>query len=127
MLIGFEKITEDLTDFEQRQALPLIVGGLRSKLGKERAITGTEICRKVNESGRLGSYKLTSVKLRKMISYIRCNNLLSGVLSSSRGYYVANSQEEYYNCLESLKQRLRQQELAVDALTYQMNNHGKEA
>lgn len=119
MLVGYETITEDLTPFEETKALPLIVVGLRSKVGKANSITGTEIVRKINESGRLGSYKLNGPKLRKIISAIRLHyNVygLRGVLSWSKGYYVAETSEEYKECLESLNQRLRQQSLIVGAL-----------
>jgi len=126
MLVGFEKITEDLTPFEESEALPIILAGLRSKLGKEKAISGTEICSKVNATGRLGKYKLTPVKLRKMISHIRLYNLISGVLSSSKGYYLALTLSEYDECLESLRQRLRQQQLVVDSLQSQRDHERRE-
>jgi len=126
MLVGFEKITEDLTPFEESEALPIILAGLRSKLGKEKAISGTEICSKVNATGRLGKYKLTPVKLRKMISHIRLYDLISGVLSSSKGYYLALTLSEYDECLESLRQRLRQQQLVVDSLQAQRDHERRE-
>lgn len=126
MLVGFEKITEDLTPFEEREALPIILAGLRTKLGKEEAISGTEICSKVNATGRLGKYKLTPVKLRKMISHIRLYDLISGVLSSSKGYYLALTLSEYDNCIESLKQRIRQQQLVVDSLQAQRDHERRE-
>jgi len=126
MLRGFEKITEDLTPFEESEALPIILAGLRSKLGKSKAISATEICSKVNATGRLGKYKLTPVKLRKMISHIRLYNLISGVLSSSKGYYLALTLSEYDECLESLRQRLRQQQLVVDSLQAQRDHERRE-
>jgi len=126
MLVGFEKITEDLTPFEEREALPIILAGLRTKLGKSKAISGTEICSKVNATGRLGKYKLTPVKLRKMISHIRLYDLISGVLSCSKGYYLALTLSEYDECLESLKQRLRQQQLVVNSLQSQRDHERRE-
>jgi hypothetical protein len=126
MLVGFEKITEDLTPFEEREALPIILAGLRTKLGKEKAISGTEICSKVNATGRLGKYKLTPVKLRKMISHIRLYDLISGVLSSSKGYYLALTLSEYDDCIESLRQRIRQQQLVVDSLQSQRDHERRE-
>ena len=120
MLTGFEEITQELTNFEKEQALPLIVAGLRSKVGKANSVTGSIIIEKVNESKRLGSYKLNGARLRKIINVIRKENHLSGVLSSSKGYYVAETLEEYERCLESLKQRLREQQLIVDCLEVQV-------
>lgn len=120
MLVGFEQITEDLTQYEERIVLPLIVAGLFRRVGKANSITGTQICRKVNESGRLTNYKLTPVKLRKMISYIRITGRIQGLCSTSKGYFRANTKDELESCSESLRQRIRQQMLALDALESQM-------
>lgn len=121
MLTGYEKITEDLTDYEEIEVLPLIVVGLRSKVGKDRAITGTEICKRINLSGRLQEYKLNPVKLRKIISTIRIHNFIPMVCSYSKGYYIAETFEEMQECLKSLRERLRQQQKVVDALEQQAN------
>jgi len=121
MLTGFEIITEDLNQFEEKEVLPLIVAGLRSKIGKSKAITGTEICNRINLSGRLKDYKLTPVKLRKMISRIRVKGIISALCSSSKGYFVADTLEELEACLKSLSERLRQQQMVVDALTVQLH------
>lgn len=129
MLVNFEHITEDLTQYETERVLPLIVVGLSTKLGKASAITGTEICRKVNASGKLANYKLTSVKLRKIISCIRISGRIRGLCSTSKGYFRANTKDELESCSESLRQRLRQQSLTLNALESQMaemfntNNH----
>jgi hypothetical protein len=119
MLTGFEKITEDLNQYEEHEVLPLIVAGLRSKIGKDKAITGTDICTKMNASGRLKEYKLNPVKLRKIISAIRIHNFLPMVCSNSRGYYVADTAQELDDCLQSLRERLNQQQRVVDALEQQ--------
>ncbi len=91
------------------------------KIGKSKAITGTEICNKMNLSGRLKSYKLTPVKLRKIISRIRVKGIISALCSSSKGYFVADTLEELETCLKSLSERLRQQQMVVDALTVQLH------
>jgi len=121
MLTGFEKITEDLNQFEEQEVLPLIVAGLRSKIGKSKAITGTEICNKMNLSGRLRGYKLNPVKLRKIISRIRVKGIISALCSSSKGYFVADTLKELETCLKSLSERLRQQQMVVDVLTVQLH------
>lgn len=121
MLTGFEKITEDLTTFEKEQALPLIVAGLRSKVGQGMAVTSGYICERMNDSGKLGKYKLSPVKLRKIISFIRVLGLIEGLCSTSKGYFRANTHQELESCLESLKQRIRQQQEVVTALDNQLN------
>ena len=118
MLKGYE-ITEDLTTHERAEVLPLIVAGLRSKVGASKAVAGSYICDTLNGSGRLKDYKLNPVKLRKLIQTIRLESILFGVCSSSKGYYLAEGVQELSECIESLKQRIRQQQRVVDALDFQ--------
>jgi hypothetical protein len=117
MLTGFEIITEDLNPFEEKEVLPLIVAGLRSKKGKSQAVTSSYICKALE--GRFGKYKLNPVKLRKIISTIRINGILQGLCSNSKGYYLAETDEELQECIDSLSERLRQQQIVVDALEVQ--------
>ena len=117
MLTGFEIITEDLNPFEEQEVLPLIVAGLRSKKGKAQAVTSSHICKALE--GRFGKYKLNPVKLRKIISTIRINGILQGLCSNSKGYYLASTDDELQECIDSLSERLRQQHMVVDALELQ--------
>lgn len=119
MLIDFEKITEDLNDKERFGVLPLIVKGISNYKGKANAIPGSVIIKRLNESGKLGNYKLNAVKLRKIIQCIRINGLVNNLCSCSKGYYVASNLEELDNCIDSLEQRISQQELVVKALIWQ--------
>ena len=117
MLTGFEIITEDLNPFEEKEVLPLIVAGLRSKIGKDKAVTSSHICKALE--GRFGKYELNPVKLRKIISTIRINGILQGLCSNSKGYYLAETEQELQECIDSLSERLRQQQMVVDALEVQ--------
>jgi hypothetical protein len=117
MLTGFEIITEDFSPFEEQEVLPLIVAGLRSKKGKDKAVTSSHICKALE--GRFGKYKLNPVKLRKIISTIRINGILQGLCSNSKGYYLAETEQELQECIDSLSERLRQQQMVVDALEVQ--------
>lgn len=117
MIRGFEKITADLSDQEIREILPFVIGGLKNKTGKGNAITGSEIVRKTNSFFRDHSinYKLSGVRLRKMINYIRIRGLLISLCSTSKGYFIGNKME-LEECIESQLQRIRAQQSVVDSL-----------
>ena len=119
MLKDFEKITENLNDKEKYTLLPLIVKGIKRYKGKQNAISASVIIKRINESGRLGKYKLNPVKLRKVIQVIRVNGLILNLCSCSKGYYIANNIQEIDDCIESLEQRISQQELVVKSLIWQ--------
>lgn len=119
MLLNFEEITEDLNDFEVTAVIPLICSGLKNYIGKENAISGSTIIKRINDKYLLGKYKLNSVKLRKIISAIRLRGDLLYICSSSKGYYIAKNNEELDNCIESLEQRISQQQKVVNALIWQ--------
>ena len=59
MIQGFEKYTHELTDYERQNILPLVVKGLRNKVGKDNAVSNKHICDALNSSGRFGTHKVT--------------------------------------------------------------------
>ena len=96
MLKGFEKLTEELNEYEL-SIVPNIVKGIGARSGKENAVNSEKICKKMN---------ITPVRLRKIIHFIRINGLLYGLCSSSKGYYTAKGLNELEDCITSLKQKL---------------------
>tara|TARA_R100000655_G_scaffold91646_1_gene132484 strand:- start:4458 stop:4829 length:372 start_codon:yes stop_codon:yes gene_type:complete len=109
MLRGFEKITVELTDDELKK-VPTIVKGIQKRIGKENAVTSKIICDKMN---------LIGVRLRKIIHYIRVKNLISGLCSNSKGYYVAKNIKELEDNNKSLQQRIASQIDILNALERQ--------
>ena len=101
MLPGFETLTEKLNDYEQNILLPIIVKGLRTKIEKQKIITGREIVTKM----KLGGYKINGIRLRKIISVIREKNIIPGVVATSKGYFVSNDIETLTAHYKSLRQR----------------------
>ena len=101
MILTFEPQTYDLTDYEFSSLLPIIIRALALKKGINQAVTNTNIV-----SG-LKSYNLktSSVRVRKMINAIRNENLVPLLVSTSKGYHIAESKEEVVNYIQSLKQR----------------------
>jgi hypothetical protein len=109
MLKGYENITYELTD-KEKSLIPILVRGLLNRKGKENAVTGTEITKKMNISGP---------RLRKMIGYIRINDLIFGLCSTGNGYYVAKNITELEECMTSLKQRIYTQMKTLHRLEHQ--------
>lgn len=101
MITGFSEQTKPLSIYESETLLPVIIQGLHSKIGKEKAITNQQICSALKKQG----YKLDNARLRKIINHIRINNLVIGLIATSDGYYIAEDKSELVNYLESLKGR----------------------
>ena len=109
MIKGFETITADLSD-DELNMVQIVIKGLKVKHGKDKAVTGAVICKALNING---------VRLRKMINYIRINNLIPALCSSSKGYFVANNINELEDYIISLKQRIKAQVDVLNALERQ--------
>jgi len=62
---------------------------------------------------------LIGVRLRKIIHYIRVKNLISGLCSNSKGYYVAKDIKELEDNNKSLQQRIASQIDILNALERQ--------
>ena len=100
MLKGFDEQTQQLTDYEEQTLLPVIIAGLRCKYGSDMAVTNKYIV------GRLQPrYKITDSRLRKVINHIRVNDMIPGLVATSNGYYIATSEEEMADYIESLRGR----------------------
>ena len=102
MVQGFEKYTEALTTYERDMLVPVLVAGLKRRIGAKYAIRNKEICQALTSRGY---EKLTEARVRKCINYIRVNGLVPHLVANSRGYYVATSVEEVEKYTESLRER----------------------
>lgn len=110
MIEGFERETAPLTDDEMR-LLPIIIAGLKTKVGKDMAIHGATICEKVSE--KFG--KLTEPRLRKIVNHIRTNGMLP-VIATSKGYYISHDRDEINAQIQSLEQRRESINQAIQGL-----------
>jgi len=98
---GFEDHTSRITDSEIQLAHQLIPAF--KKRNSNNPILASEICRLVNEKMNL-DFKLSEVRLRRIINYYRINSILP-ILSTKNGYYCSNDVTEIRACIESLTQR----------------------
>lgn len=96
MLNGFDKETAPLSENELR-AIPTLVSALKQAYGKENALYNQQLCRLAEG--------ITSARLRKLINYIRQNGLVPCLVASSKGYYVAETEQELLDYEDSLRGR----------------------
>ena len=114
-LLRFEPETTKLTEYELK-LVPIVVNILKSRLGRENAITNNNL---VNRMSKLGFSSVTPERMRKLINHIRLYDLLSECLvASSKGYYISNDEKEISDYIDSLRGReeaIRAVRLALEA------------
>ena len=115
MLKGFEEYTAPLDEYEQKVLLPLLIQGLKTKVGKENAITNPAIVSKLKEKG----YKIEEPRVRKLISYIRINDLIPLLIASSKGYWISNNHKEIEDWIETAQGRINALVASSEALKRQ--------
>ncbi|MFA5849967.1 MAG: hypothetical protein WC833_08790 [Bacteroidales bacterium] len=103
MLNGFREQTQQLNDYELNTLLPIVIRGLETKIGRENAITNVSIVRGMRAHGR----QINEPRVRKIINYIRTNNLVPLLIATSEGYYVAKTVDELDDYIDSLAGRER--------------------
>lgn len=101
MIENFEKETKDLTDYERRTLLPIMVRCLANHKGKDMAVSNALMCAKMAEYG----YQISDARVRKIINHIRVNALVECLVASGKGYYVAQTEREMKTYIASLRSR----------------------
>jgi len=102
MITTFEEQTHPLTEYEQEVLLPLMIAGLRTKVGHENCITNPQICKALKSKG----YEVNEPRIRKLVFHIRNNNLVPYLIASSKGYWIATNKKEIESWISSLKSRI---------------------
>ncbi len=99
MIEGFENETADLTIYELTVVLPALSNGLRTKLGKQNAVTNKEIVAGLMKNRGI---QVTEARVRKIINYIRNRGIIPCLIATSTGYYVATDKKEMVDYIDSL-------------------------
>lgn len=115
MIKGFEDETAPLSDYEQ-SLVPLFIQGFTTKVGKKNAITNKQICKKMKALG----HDVNDTRVRKIINYIRNNNLVSVLLASSKGYWVSKDKKEIQDWIESMEGRISSMAVVKNAVKQQL-------
>lgn len=98
----FERYTEKLNEKEKTVYLPWFIAGLGTKVGKDKKITGPKIIEAIFNRY---SIKLGETQVRKIIAYIRDNDLLPGLIADQNGYHISKDPKEIQDYIESLEAR----------------------
>ena len=101
MIATFETQTKPLNEYEREKLLPIMVKCLARHIGKNRAISNSQMCEKM----ALYGYHIGEVRVRKLINHIRNNCLVERLIASGKGYYVTESAEEMETYINSVKNR----------------------
>lgn len=101
MINNFEEYTFELTN-EEKFVVQTIVKRFNTLKGKRNIVTGEQIRIGIKNNLQID---FTDSRIRKMIQYIRLNNMVLGLVASSKGYYVAETIDEIQQWVDSLKSR----------------------
>lgn len=101
MIIGFKRETSPLSDYEQTALLPVMVKCLARRVGKDKAVTNDEMCRRMADRG----YEISDARVRKVINHIRIHGLVNCLMATNSGYYVTEDPSEMRDYIASLKGR----------------------
>jgi hypothetical protein len=102
MIPTFEEQTAPLTDYELNVLLPLMIQGFKTKIGVDKCVTNPEICKALKAKG----FKISEPRVRKLVFYIRFNNLVPKLIASSKGYWIATNKEEIQSWLSSVNAKI---------------------
>lgn len=120
MIEGFEEYTEDVNDSDL-EAINLIAKGLNNRVGEHNSITNKE-ARKMMYMNK--GINISDPKFRKYIQYIRAYNLCPMLCSSSTGYWIAASKEEFIKNRERFASRVRSMSFTLACLMhYEIENN----
>lgn len=122
MITGFENYTKELNDYEITKLLPAIVAGMKTKIGSENAITNSSIVKAMKKA----KFKVTEPRVRKILHIIRVSGMIPGIVGTSKGYYIAQTREEWEVYLKSINERLAHIQSLRDALADQHDNWERE-
>ena len=118
----FSLLQDNLNDFEKR-CMHVIVKGLSNKIGKEKTISNKQIISKMDAIGYEG---LTPPRVRKIVNYIRNNDLLLLLCANSNGYFLPKNLEELDNYLDTMGKRINSQIKTFDKLKEQREKYLKQ-
>ena len=101
MIIDFEEFTDELNEYERKKLLPVMVRCFEKHVGEGAAITSREIKEKMTAFG----YEISEARIRKVVNVIRRHALVPCLVSSGKGYYVADEISQMSDCIDSLQGR----------------------
>lgn len=104
MITNFEEITQELSDVEM-EVLPLVISGFRNHK-EDDPIKAPDIVKSLDRYFYLKDIdvRMTEVRLRKFVNYIRTKSLLP-LIATSKGYFVTEDPQVLRKQIRSLHER----------------------
>lgn len=118
MVTNFEEYTTELNEYERTKLLPIVASFFRIHIGRDNPIKNAEIREVLAEHG----HEVSAITIRKIINVIRRNAIIPFLVSSSKGYYVAETVAQISGCIDSLQGR----EEAIRAVKEALMNQREE-
>jgi hypothetical protein len=100
MISRFEEYTEKLSE-QELELVPRFLTGLSVHKGAANVINNKSIRQQLQNIGVI----VPDTRVRKLINHIRNNQLIKGLVASSKGYYVSNDLNDVISFRNSLLQR----------------------
>lgn len=120
MINGFEKYTIELNDDEMK-IVHIMVDRFTHKPGIKNIVSNPQIVDGLKSIG----IETTEPRIRKIIQYIRTNNLIPGLIATSKGYYSTDDIEHLQQWIETMKQRenaIRESRKSIENYIEQLKN-----
>lgn len=120
----FKNITTELTDLEKETLVPMLIDTL-SFTHEHNRFTGKRICSWFGACG----HKVSEIRLRKMINYIRVLNIKQGVahnlgnavvIGAGNGYFITGAPEIIKDQIESMQGRIDSMQAVIDTLSAEL-------
>lgn len=116
MVEGFPQETAPLTEQEIKMAR-IIATKLKYHRGVENAVSNTKMQKYFQEKGM----KSGGARIRKILHYVRTENMVSCLVANSKGYYIATSSEDMKRYTKSLQDRIDSEVYLKECLLKQHN------
>lgn len=133
MVTNFEQYTADVSD-KELWIVELIAKRIRHNVGRKAQVTNAKIRKALSLDLKDGNgnvirkgVKISEPKLRKYIQYIRQNNLVPMLCATQRGYYIAQTVQEFVEYIDTFEERINGMKYTLDAMRQQVDQHKQSA
>jgi hypothetical protein len=108
-----------LTNHEQNVLLPLVLNMLEHRKHKDKVFSNTKIRKVLKEFGE----DIGDSQIRKLVFYIRNNDLLDLLIANNDGYYIASNIQDIEKWMEMQKGKISAMYESLAAIQRQMTKH----
>lgn len=115
MIPKYSEISEELSIYEKTKVIPVLENGMKSKIGKDMAVTNQKIVTGLDHVG----IKTSQPRIRKMLHILRVSDRVKRLIAHGLGYHVSDDIQEMNEYIESLEERVRQNQELITAIKRQ--------